>query len=246
MEIKNNNEVLPLDKIEKHETNPFMVELKGKMFLQPRANMIIAKGENLVNTETGEVLRESTLIGRRKVVDKSQFAKLYASEIGILYELSKPAQNVFLYLTKVMDYENKAYFNYVNQSERVGYKTHLSALKGIKELIGRNIIAPAIMPHWYWLNPAIVCKGERFAKYTEYLTEEEAKREEEYLLKKQGQKAIDRLPLSVEEKMGYAQNKKTIDSNNNYLENELHPNQSIFNFEDPNNPYQFPFGEEAF
>ena len=30
--------------LERHEVNPFIVELKGKMFLQPRANTIIAKG----------------------------------------------------------------------------------------------------------------------------------------------------------------------------------------------------------
>lgn len=107
---------------DKFESNPFMVELKGKMFLQPRANMIIAKGESIMNTETGEVLKDNTLIGRRKIVDKSQFAKIYASEIGILYELSRTAQNVFLYLTKVMDYDNKAYFSYVNDLQKVGYK----------------------------------------------------------------------------------------------------------------------------
>ncbi|HBI9789058.1 TPA: hypothetical protein ACNCGZ_004962, partial [Escherichia coli] len=132
----------------KHETNPFIVDLKGKMYLQPRANAIIAKGENIVNTETGEILKEATLIGRRKIVDKSQFAKIYASEIGLLYDLTKTAQNVFLYLTKVMDYDNKSFFNYVSQYDRLGYKTHSSALKGIRELIKRNIIAPAIMPHY--------------------------------------------------------------------------------------------------
>ncbi|MDR7795521.1 hypothetical protein RIU45_11195 [Riemerella anatipestifer] len=225
------DEMLSLDKMEKYETNPFMVELKGKMFLQPRANSIIAKGENIINTETGEVLREATLIGRRKIVDKSQFAKIYASEIAVLYELSKSGQNVFLYLTKVMDYENKSFFNYVSQYDRLGYKTHLSALKGIRELIQRNIIAPAIMPHWYWLNPTIVCKGERFAKYTEYLTEEEAKREQEYLMKQQGKKFIDNLPENLETKFKLAGDKNSIDSNNN----ELPPMENL-PFDD-NNPY---------
>ena len=114
-------EMKSLDKLKKHETNPFMVELKGKMYLQPRANMIIAKGENIVNTSTGEVLKESTLIGRRKVVDKSQFAKIYASEIATLYDLTKTVQNVFLYLTQVMDFDNKSFFNYVSQYDRRGY-----------------------------------------------------------------------------------------------------------------------------
>ena len=49
------------------------------MYLQPRANSIIAKGQSIVDTDTGEIVQDSVLIGRRKYVDKSQFAKLYAS-----------------------------------------------------------------------------------------------------------------------------------------------------------------------
>ena len=81
---------------QRFEKNPFTFELKGRMYLQPRANTIIAKGQALIDTTTGEVINETILIGKRKVVDKSKFAKLYMAEIAILYELSKPAQNVFL------------------------------------------------------------------------------------------------------------------------------------------------------
>lgn len=207
----------------RHETNPFMVELKGKMFLQPRANMIIAKGENIINTETGEVLKEATLIGRRKIVDKSQFAKIYASDIALIYNLNKPAINVFLYLTKVMDYENKAYLVAEKDCRKIGYKSALSVSKGIKELISNDIIAPAIMQGYYWLNPTIVCKGERFARYTEYLTEEEAKREQNAILKAQGKKFIDDLPEDVESKFKLAGEKNPINSDNH----ELPPMQNL-------------------
>ena len=226
------NKLKSLKGIEGYETNPFMIELKGKMFLQPRANMIIAKGENIVNTETGEVLKDNTLIGRRKVVDKSQFAKIYASEIGILYELSKTAQNVFLYLTKIMDYDNKALFHYAKDFKKLGYKTEVSCLKGLRELLTKNIIAPHYINGVYWMNPTIVCKGERFAKYTEYLTEEEAKREQQFLLKQQGKKFIDNLPESVSEKYTLASSKIDKNSQNQ----DIHPDQSSFNF-DQENPY---------
>ena len=225
-------EKLPSLNKTKYDTNPFMVELKGKMFLQPRANMIIAKGENIVNTETGEVLKDNTLIGRRKVVDKSQFAKIYASEIGLLYGLSKTAQNVFLYLTKVMDYDNKSFLNYNADFKKLNYKSGRAIINGLRELIFNNIIASSNMPHFYWLNPAIVCKGERFAKYTEYLTEEEAKREQQFLLKQQGKKFIDNLPESVGKKYNLASSKIDKNSQNQ----DIHPDQSSFNF-DQENPY---------
>lgn len=202
---------------DKYSYNPFMVELKGKMYLQPRANMIIAKGESIVNTVTGEIIKESTLIGRRKIVDKSHFAKIYASEIGVLYELSKTAQNVFLYLTKVMDYDNKAYFSYVNDLHKIGYKSSGTIYRALKELVEKSIIAPSSMVNFWWLNPAIVCKGERFAKYTEYLTEEEAMREEQAILAKQGQKWKKQLTADIDEKLEKASDKLSIDSSNEVI-----------------------------
>ena len=163
---KKTSELISLKTVKEYEVNPFMVELEGKMYIQPRANSIIAKGQNIVDTSTGEVLNEQMLIGRRKYVDKSQFAKLYASEIGILYELSKAGQNVFLYLSRVMDYDNRAYFNYRKEFKKLGYKSETASLRGLRELITEDIIAVDVREHHYWLNPTIICKGERFAKYT--------------------------------------------------------------------------------
>lgn len=201
--------LISLKDIEGSSTNPFMVELKGKMYLQPRANTIIAKGQSIVDTKTGEIIEESVLIGKRKIVDKSQFAKLYASEIGILYELTKPAQNVFLYLTKVMDYDNKAIFDYKKEFKNLGYTSEMQPLKGLRELITKNIIAPHTVSNIYWLNPTIVCKGERFAKYVEYVvgTDEEIISQEN-LLKKQNTNKIQQLPEQITNKINRANTSK--------------------------------------
>lgn len=217
---------------DKFDSNPFTLELKGKMYLQPRANMIIAKGENLVNTNTGEVLKEKTIIGRRKVVDKSQFAKIYASEIGTLYDLSKTAQNVFLYLTKVMDYDNKAYFSYVNDLKKIGYKSSGTIYRALKELVRKNIVAPSTMANTWWLNPVIVCKGERFAKYTEFLTEEEARREEKAITAQQNKKLQERTPDEVNHKYKKASQQPYTTSDNEQID----PRQESLDFDDEN-PY---------
>lgn len=190
-------ELKSLKDIEGSEVNPFIVELKGKMFLQPRANTIIAKGQGLVDTNTGELISDDVLLGRRKIVDKSQFAKIYASEIGSIYTLSKAAINVFIHLTKVMDFENKAIFDYMKEYKKVGYKTEVSPLKGIRELITRGIIYPHLVNGIWWLNPSIVCKGERFAMYTEYVTKErheaDMKKLAEKQMKEQGENTYNSL-----------------------------------------------------
>lgn len=181
----------------KYESNPFMVELKGKMYLQPKANAIIAKGQSIVDTSTGEIIDESVLIGRRKIVDKSQFAKIYASEIGLLYDLSKTAQKVFMYLVSKMDYENKAIFRW-----KEIYKNYGTAYKGIVELIKHDIVAPSDIQNIYWLNPTIVCKGERFAMYTEFVVGKDNEViKAENNLKNQIKQQIEQLPPQVEQKL---------------------------------------------
>jgi len=211
-----------LKKIKKHVVNPFVIELKGRMYLQPRADTIIAKGQSIVDLTTGEILDDGVLIGKRKVVDKSQFAKIYASEIGLLYELSNPAKNVFLYLTKVMDYENKAYFSYTQQYDKAGYNTHKAPLKGLQELILKNIIAPSDMVNVWWLNPTIVCKGERFAKYTEYVVAKDGSEKKNITageLAEQGKRTKESQPAEVQKKYERATHQKTLfDSKNEIIE----------------------------
>jgi len=216
-----------LSSINRHRENPFIVELKGRMFLQPRANAIIARGEKIIDVETGEIIKEdSVLIGRQKIVDKSQFAKIYASELGTLFELSKAGINVFLYLSKIMDYDNKAYFNYTQEYEELGYKSLKTCYRGLLELISKNIIAPCYMTNFWWLNPALICKGERFAKYTEYVIGKDDENIRNYVdaEKKIKGKIIGELqPEQVREKYQKANYQTPIDSKNNKL-----------NFEDDN------------
>ncbi len=196
--------IVNLKSAEEFKTNPFVVELKGKMYLQPRADTIISKGQKLVDTTTGEIINESVVMGKRKIVDKSHFAKLYASNIAVLYELSKPAQNVFMHLSKVMDYDNRAYFNYFKDYGELKYKSHQPCLKGLRELLTESIIACDIREHQYWLNPTIICKGERFAMYTEYVTEEYV--EKENLLNEQNKSKFNSLDSDTKAKLDLINN----------------------------------------
>lgn len=165
------------------DTNPFILQLKGKMYLQPRANTIVAKNEAIIDVTTNTVLRgEQSLLGRRKIVDKSEFAKIYFSELATIMGLSKTALNVLIFLMQKMDYDNKVLFQYTSEYKKVGYNTKGPCYKGISELLKSNIIALHIIEGVYWVNPIYVCKGERFAKYTEYVTEEYAEREKQQIL----------------------------------------------------------------
>lgn len=206
--------------LKKYEENPFIIELEGKMYIQPRANTIIAKGQAIVDTETGEEISESVLIGRRKYVDKSQFAKLYASEIGILYELTKTAQNVFLHLSKIMDYDNKAIFDYTQHYKKLGWKTKDPALRGLKELLERGIIAAHSVSHIYWLNPRIICKGERFAKYTEYIVKSDSTKSVNDIKTTESRALTEGMPEKVSAKVDAANATLETSKNNSLFDSQ--------------------------
>lgn len=195
------------EKIIKHETNPFLIDLKGKMYLKPSVNTVVAKGEAIIDKATGELEEKGVLLGRKRIVDKSQFAKIYASEIGKLFELSKQAIHVFLYLSQKMDYENKAFFSYTSDYKKIGYNSLKPCWQGIKELYKNKIIAYSHMPHFYWLNPTIVCKGERFAIYTEYVKSEQEIIEGNHIIAKQIENENNLLDIEVKKKLDLA-NKK--------------------------------------
>ena len=161
-------------------SNPFIQELGGKMYLKPKANVIIAKGEAILDQTTGELKREGdVLIGRRRVVDRTEFAKVYFGEIATIYDLNKAAMNVLMYLAKTMDYEQKAFLNASTDYEKIGYKKRHTVNLGITNLINKDIIAIGHTTGYYWMNPLYICKGERFAKYTEWVTEERAASDDE-------------------------------------------------------------------
>lgn len=215
-------ELVSLKNVKGHDENPFIVELKGKMYLQPRANTIIAKGQGITDLETGEIIQDDVLIGKRKVVDKSQFAKIYASEISILFGLSKTAINVLVYFMKVMDYDNKVLFDYRKEFKKLGYKTEIMPLKGLRELLTKNIIAAHTISSVYWINPTIVCKGERFAMYTEIVTKERHEKdminsEKNLILKKQSYEKMQ----SLDDKTTSQINAMNAIEENKYISSEM-------------------------
>lgn len=190
---------LDLRSYEGYQKNPFIVDLKGKMYLQPKPNTIIAKGEQIVDTSTGEVIEDSVLMGRRKIVDRSQFAKIYFSQIQSIFDLSKAAIKVLMYMAERMTYDTMVLLNAKKEAEKIGYKSQQAVQRAIKELLDCGIIAQGFLPGMYWMNPLYICKGERFAMYLEYTTAEYAKKSEaraeeiQKTLQEQSEKTFDSL-----------------------------------------------------
>lgn len=170
-----------------YETNPFVLELKGRMYLQPKPNTIIARGEQIVDTTTGEVVEDSVLMGRRKVVDRTQFAKIYFSQVQAIFDLSRAAMRVLIRISEKMGYDTMVLFNAKQEAPKLGYKAQQVVQNALRELLTCGIIAQTTIPSVYWVNPLYICKGERFALYLEYTTKEYAEKSEKRRAEIQGQ-----------------------------------------------------------
>jgi len=120
-----------------------------------------------------------------------------------------------------MDYDNKAYFSYSKDYEKAGYKTHRVPPNALRQLISKNIIAPCYMTNFWWLNPALVCKGERFAKYTEFVVGKDDENIRNYIdaeKKIKGNIIGEMQPEQVRKKYQKANYQIPIDSENNTLD----------------------------
>lgn len=158
-----------MKKQQKFKVNPFLEKLGGVMYIQPRAATVLKKDEKVISS-SGEVLKESKmLMGRQKLVDKSQFGKVYIKSLGALMDLKPNTVKVLMYLVGKIDFENKAFLNYREDFKELQYKNHVSVYKGLLELLEHDMIAATIYPHFWWISPILICKGERFAMYTEYI-----------------------------------------------------------------------------
>lgn len=155
-----------------YKENPFIKKLgdPGVMMIRPRQNSVIAKAEGIIDLDTGEIQKDMLLMGRRKLVDKASFTKVYAQNIGFLFDLSKACQKIFRYVLENLmpGADNMVILNPTQVCESEGI-VRTTYDRGIKPLLYHEVIAKSINIHTYFVNPVFICKGERFAMYTEYV-----------------------------------------------------------------------------
>lgn len=155
--------------VPEYKENPFLKDLAnpGVMMVKPKQNSFIAKSEGIIDFDTGEVQKDALLLARRKFVDQAEFAKIYAKNVGFIFDLSKSTQKVFRYLLEGLKYDNTVILNPNQTCESEGI-VRTTFDRAVKNLLHYKVIAKSINVHIYFVNPVFICKGERFAMYTEF------------------------------------------------------------------------------
>ena len=158
-----------------HSENPF---LKDGVLKVDKANKTILMGgtkDVVVNMETGAT-EGITMLHKFKEVDRTQFVKLYTSEIQSLFDLSQAGLKVFGYVVQCMRIKDDTiYINVPDLKEFCGYKQTKQVYRGLAELIANQVIAKSSKSNIWFINPSVIFNGDRIAFIKEYRLKEKAK-----------------------------------------------------------------------
>lgn len=126
------------------------------------------RGEDLVNTSTGEIVGVAT-IHQVEERDDAEFVKVFAAGVAASYELSKTAQRVFQVVLDqyqrtpmsrgFADYVNLFWFDDGIEGRGVGM-SEKTFQRGLKELLEKRFLSPKDTVS-FWTNPALFFKGDR-------------------------------------------------------------------------------------
>lgn len=160
------------------EKNPFIPDI-GVIPRKTR-NVIISQNKNMamLNTKTGEIDNENLFITKKFHVDKSDFIKIYASELRRLFALSKNSMKLFIYFLDILKYEDVVFFQY-EDCEKITGISKASIYAGLAELTENGIIARSKNPIIYFINPSLFYKGDRLTLISEYQIKANKERETE-------------------------------------------------------------------
>lgn len=149
--------------------NPFLkgslVEVSGRK----KRYSVAARGDTIIS-KTGQVKGgiEHTIV---RVVDDSQFVKVFADGIIGIYDLKSAGSKVFRYLfDEVQKHPNidRIYLYFMDAQEEPWKISKPVFFRGMAELLDKGFIARSANPNMYYLNPAMIWNGDRFRFVQEY------------------------------------------------------------------------------
>jgi len=152
----------------KYNHNPFVSG--GVLKIDKGKRQIIAGSTKkvLVDTDTGET-EGIAMLHKYHEVDKTQFVKLFISEVSALFDLSKSGLKVFGYVLSALRINvDEVYIDIQELKKYCGYKQKNQVYKGLAELMSCKIIAMSNKSSIWYINPNIIFNGDRIVFAKEY------------------------------------------------------------------------------
>jgi len=152
---------------------PWTNELAATIVTRNKLQSVSAKGQSVVDSETGEISHLQAVQATRKVIDKTEFVKIYSSGIAAMFDLKPSAQKLFrvimdMYLAQKHT-PNSLIISEFTLSE-FGYEYSRTTRTGaLNQLIAAEFIAPHAAQHgFFFINPNLFYKGDRMTVINEY------------------------------------------------------------------------------
>lgn len=155
---------------EYNSSNPFIASIVEHIEDSRHRKVIGHSFQDVVDKPTGNLTKQKILVlGEQKIVDKQEYSKLYMGEIGRFFGLSKKALLLLDYIMTNIKYgEDKICLYYPDVQDRL--KLIRSTMYScISQMIKAQIIAKASTNGCYYINPAVVFKGERIALVKQFI-----------------------------------------------------------------------------
>jgi len=149
--------------------NPFiagaLVQVKGR-----RKNYTVASGAMTLTDRVGMV-QGAVQHSITRIVDDSQFVKVFAEGVAGIYDLSKPGAKVFRFLfdeVQKSPNQDRMYLYFMDAVEEPYCIPKTAFFKGMAELLNKGFLAKSANPNMFFLNPAMMWNGDRFRFVNEY------------------------------------------------------------------------------
>lgn len=155
---------------EYNSTNPFLASIVEHIQDSKHRKIAGHSFLDVVDKTTGNVNKQKVLVlGDQRIVDKQEYAKVYMGEIGRFFGLSKKALLLLDYIMKNIKYgDDKICLYYPDVQERLGL-IRSTMYSAIAQMLQAQIIAKASTNGCYYINPAVVFKGERIAIVKQFI-----------------------------------------------------------------------------
>jgi Firmicute plasmid replication protein (RepL) len=151
-----------------YDHNPFIssavIETKTRRITNKKGDMMI------VARETGEIIAPIAGFWQAEEVDSTKFVKLYVNGVKAFKELTGSGTKVFelLYLEIQKEISRDLIYLSFSTLDKNTRMSQATFTRGMRELMDKGFIAPAIGVGWYWLNPDYIWNGDRLAFVKEY------------------------------------------------------------------------------
>lgn len=138
--------------------NPFL----NNLFIKESSKITKLKDTDLTITDNFGKVVDKVVLAKEHNIDRTPFVKMF--EFDFLFDLDKSGAVVFAFICKrCIRYGNDQVVIFVEDVlSSTKYNSTAPIYRGIAALIKAKVIARTHSPNIFWLNPAIVYKGERW------------------------------------------------------------------------------------